>query len=97
MPTATATVNGHVIARSDTTVIVEGNHYFPADSVERSAFRESDTRTRCHWKGETAYLDVLADGEVFGDAAWYYPTPEDAAAEIAGHIAFGRGRGIAVE
>jgi uncharacterized protein (DUF427 family) len=93
----TATVNGHLIARSDATVIVEGNHYFPPDSVDRSFFRESDTRTRCPWKGQAAYLDVITDGEVLVDAAWYYPTPKDAAAEIAGHVAFWKGRGITVE
>jgi len=92
----TATVNGHVLARSDHTVMVEGNHYFPPDSIDRSFFRDSDTRSHCPWKGEAAYLDVVVDGEVFTDAAWYYPDPKDAAAEIAGHVAFWKGRAVTV-
>lgn len=93
----TATLNGQVLARSDRTVIVEGNHYFPPDSIDRSFFRDSDTRSRCPWKGEASYLDVVVDGEVFADAAWYYPEPKDAAAEIAGHVAFWKGRDVTVD
>ena len=93
----TSTWNGHVIARSDDTVVVEGNHYFPPDSVDRALLHESDTRTRCPWKGEAHYFDVVADGEVLADAAWYYPTPKDAAAQIADHVAFWKGRGVVVD
>lgn len=80
-----------VLAESDETVVVEGNHYFPADSVRREHFRESDTHTTCPWKGEASYYDVLADGEVNKDAAWYYPQPKDAAKEIKDHVAFWKG------
>ena len=93
----TANWNGHVIARSDDTVVVEGNHYFPPGSVDRALLRESDTRTRCHWKGEAHYLDVVADGQVLADAAWYYPAPKDAAAQITDHIAFGKRRDVTID
>jgi uncharacterized protein (DUF427 family) len=80
-----------VLAESDDTVVVEGNHYFPADSVRREHFRESDAHTTCPWKGEASYYDVLADGEVNKDAAWYYPQPKDAAKEIKDRVAFWKG------
>lgn len=82
---------GEVLAESDDTVVVEGNHYFPADSVRREHFRESATQTTCPWKGVASYYDVLAGGEVNADAAWYYPEPKDAAKEIEGRVAFWRG------
>lgn len=80
-----------VIARSDATVVVEGNHYFPADSVDMDHVRESATQTSCPWKGTASYYDVVVGNQVNGDAAWYYPTPKQAAANIAGHVAFWRG------
>ena len=86
-----ASWNGVTIAESDDTVIVEGNHYFPRDAVDASLLRPSDTHTVCPWKGTASYYDVVVDGEVNKDAAWYYPTPKDAAAQIAGYVAFWRG------
>ena len=86
-----ATWNGAVLAESDETVVVEGNHYFPADAVKREHFRESETHTVCPWKGTASYYDVVVGGEVNRDAAWYYPEPKDAAAEIKGRVAFWRG------
>jgi uncharacterized protein (DUF427 family) len=80
-----------VLAESDETVVVEGNHYFPADSLRREHFRASDTHTTCPWKGEASYYDVVADGEVNKDAAWYYPQPKDAAREIKDRVAFWKG------
>lgn len=88
---ARATWNGAVIAESDRTVEVEGNQYFPIDAVRRELLRDSSTHTTCPWKGVASYYDVVVDGEVNKDAAWYYPTPKDAAGEIAGHVAFWHG------
>lgn len=86
-----ATWKGAVLAESDDTVVVEGNHYFPADSINREHFRESETHTTCPWKGVASYYDVLAGDEVNADAAWYYPEPKDAAKEIKDRVAFWRG------
>ncbi len=86
-----ATWKGAVLAESDETVVVEGNHYFPAGSVNREHFRESATHTTCPWKGVASYYDVVVGGEVNADAAWYYPEPKDAAKEIEGRVAFWRG------
>ncbi|MGZ8290336.1 MAG: DUF427 domain-containing protein [Telluria sp.] len=72
-------------------VVVEGNRYFPASSVASDKLRPSQTHTVCPWKGTASYYDVVVDGEVNRDAAWYYPEPKDAAKEIAGRIAFWRG------
>jgi uncharacterized protein (DUF427 family) len=80
-----------VIAESDNTVVVEGNHYFPIESADRALLRDSDSHTICPWKGTASYYDVVVDGEVNRDAAWYYPEPKDAAKEIRGRIAFWRG------
>jgi uncharacterized protein (DUF427 family) len=88
---ATATWNGTVIAASDDTVMVEGNHYFPADSVRTEYLQPSDTQTVCPWKGTAGYYSLAVDGEVNPDAAWYYPAPKDAAAEIKDRFAFWRG------
>lgn len=88
---ATATWNGHVIAQSDETVVVEGNHYFPADSVVREHLEPVATTTVCPWKGTASYYDVVVDGERNPGAAWYYPQPKDAAAEIKDRVAFWRG------
>jgi uncharacterized protein (DUF427 family) len=86
-----ATWKGAVLAESEDTVVVEGNHYFPAESLIREHFRESETHTVCGWKGTASYYDVLVGGEVNADAAWYYPEPKDAAKEIEGRVAFWRG------
>lgn len=86
-----ATWNNTVIAESDNTVVVEGNHYFPADSINRQHFQESTTHTTCPWKGEASYYDVVIEGDVNKDAAWYYPDPKPAAAEIKNRVAFWRG------
>jgi uncharacterized protein (DUF427 family) len=83
--------NGKVIAESNDTVVVEGNHYFPAESVDRSFLRDSVTHTTCGWKGVASYYDVVVDGETNRDAAWYYPSPKDAARQIFGRIAFWKG------
>ena len=88
---AKATWNGATIAESDDTVVVEGNLYFPADSVDRSVLRESRTQTTCPWKGEASYYSVEVDGEINRDSAWYYPDPKDAAAEIKDRVAFWHG------
>ena len=88
---ARATWNGAVIADSDRTVEVEGNHYFPPDSVRREHLRETATHTTCPWKGVASYYDVVVGSEVNRDAAWYYPETKDAANDIRGYIAFWRG------
>jgi uncharacterized protein (DUF427 family) len=86
-----ATWSNTVIAESDNTVVVEGNHYFPSDSINRQHFQESSTHTTCPWKGEASYYDVLVEGNVNKDAAWYYPDPKPDAAEIKDRVAFWRG------
>ena len=86
-----ATWNGAVLAESDDTVVVEGNHYFPSDSVKREHFRESEKHTVCPWKGTASYYDVIVGGETNKDAAWYYPQPKDAARQIKDRVAFWRG------
>ena len=80
--------HGAVIARSDDTVVVENNHYFPADSVDRSLLRPSGTTSICPWKGTASYHSIAVDGVENKDAAWYYPAPTPAAAEIKDRIAF---------
>ncbi len=79
------------LAESEQTVVVEGNHYFPPDSICRERFRESQTHTSCPWKGIASYYDVLAGSEINKDAAWYYPEPKEGAANIKDHIAFWKG------
>ena len=86
-----ATWKGAVLAESDDTVVVEGNHYFPPDSISREHFRESETHTVCPWKGTASYYDVVVGGDVNRDAAWYYPQPKDAALQIKDRVAFWRG------
>ena len=86
-----ATWNGKVLAESDRTVVVEGNHYFPPDSVQRELLEPSAHTTHCGWKGDASYCDVVVDGQRNPNAAWYYPEPLAAAAEIAGHYAFWTG------
>jgi uncharacterized protein (DUF427 family) len=87
--------NNVTIAESDDTIVVEGNHYFPAAAVHRENLRPSSTHTTCPWKGVASYYDVVADGAVNKDAAWYYPQPSEAAKQIEGRIAFWRGVTIA--
>ena len=88
---ARAIWNGQAIAESDETVMVEGNHYFPAHTVNREYLADSYTHTRCPWKGQASYFDVVVDGQVNRDAVWYYPSPKPAAGNIAGYYAFWRG------
>ncbi|WP_157016805.1 DUF427 domain-containing protein [Mesorhizobium xinjiangense] len=88
---AIARWNGTVIAESDKTVVVEGNHYFPLESVNTQYLKPSDTTSRCPWKGVAKYYSLLVDGEANEDAAWVYADPSDAAAAIKGHIAFWKG------
>ncbi len=83
--------NGQVIAESEDTVLVEGNHYFPRSSVLDGVLRESSHQSRCPWKGLASYFTLEVDGATNRDAAWYYPEPSEAAKEIAGHVAFWRG------
>ena len=83
--------NGEIIAQSTDTVVVEGNHYFPADSVRLDVLRPSETTTNCPWKGTAHYYTLEVNGERNPDAAWYYPQPKEAARQIAGRIAFWRG------
>ncbi len=86
-----ATWQGTVIAQSDDTVVVEGNHYFPADAVDQSLLRPSETHSVCPWKGTASYWSLEVDGATNVDAAWYYPDPKDAAAQIRDRVAFWRG------
>ena len=85
-----AVLDGVVIAESDNTVVVEGNHYFPAESLNRELLREAELTTVCGWKGTASYYDVIVAGATATNGAWYYPEPKDAAVEIRGHVAFGR-------
>jgi uncharacterized protein (DUF427 family) len=88
---AKATWNGAVLAESDRFEMVEGNVYFPPEALRREHVKDSATHTECGWKGTASYYDVVADGKVNKDAAWYYPDPKPAAANIKGFIAFWRG------
>ena len=83
--------NGAVLAECDKTEIVEGNHYFPPDSINNTYFQESDRHTTCPWKGLASYYDVVVDDQVNRSAAWYYPEPSRAAAQIRGYVAFWNG------
>ena len=86
-----ASWNGKVIAESDDTVVVEGNHYFPVESVDPDVLQPSDRTSVCPWKGTANYYSVVVNGETNADAAWYYAEPKDAAKEIKGRVAFWRG------
>ena len=90
-----ATWHGGTIAESDQTIVVEGNHYFPPDSINRSYFTPSATHTTCGWKGEASYYDVVVDGAANKDAAWFYPDPKPAAANIKNYVAFWKGVDVA--
>lgn len=88
---ATARWNDEVIAESDQTTIVEGNHYFPINSVREEFLRPSEMQTHCPWKGDASYYTLDVNGEKNEDAAWYYPEPKRAAVQIKDHVAFWRG------
>lgn len=83
--------NGQVIAESDDTVMVEGNHYFPRESIKEEFFSASSAQTTCPWKGQASYLTVSVEGQENSDAAWYYPEPSEAAKMIKDRVAFWRG------
>ena len=83
-----AICNGQVIAESEETVVIEGNHYFPRASLADEFFTTSQTTSICSWKGTAHYLNVVVDGKTEADAAWHYPNPKPAAAEIEGRVAF---------
>jgi uncharacterized protein (DUF427 family) len=88
---ARATWNGAVLAESDRFEMVEGNVYFPPETIKREHFKDSATHTTCGWKGLCSYYDVEAGGQVNKDAAWYYPEPKQAAENIRGYVAFWKG------
>ena len=88
---AKAVWNGEVIAESDDLVRIEGNYYFPKDSIKKEFFSESNTQTVCPWKGTASYFNVEVDGQTNADAAWYYPDPKDPAKEITERVAFWKG------
>jgi uncharacterized protein (DUF427 family) len=88
---ARAIWNDTVLAESNKTVVVEGNQYFPPDSIRAEHFKPSSTHTTCSWKGTASYYDVEVNGKVNKDAAWYYPSPLEAAQHIAGYVAFWKG------
>jgi len=83
--------NGQIIADSDDTILVEANHYFPPESLNRELLQESDLNTVCGWKGTASYFDVVVDGQTNKDAAWYYPSPKDSVSNIRDHVAFWKG------
>ena len=82
---------GKVLAESEETVVVETNHYFPSSSINKEYFKDSDTKTHYPWKGEASYYSIVVGGEENKDAAWYYPSPKEAAKEITGRVAFSQG------
>ncbi len=86
-----ATWNGQIIAESDNTVVIEGTHYFPPESIKEEFLSDSSKNTTCPWKGVASYYHIEVDGSVNEDAAWYYPDPKDAANEIKDYLAFWRG------
>ena len=88
---ATATWNGVVVAESGDTVVVEGNHYFPPESVKQEYLEAASQESVCPWKGTASYYSVVVDGQRADNAAWHYPEPKDAAANIKGHVAFYNG------
>ena len=83
--------NGAVLAESDQTVVIEGNHYFPPESINCEYFKETSTHTTCPWKGQASYYDLEVSGEVNKDAAWFYKQPSDLAKAIKDHVAFWKG------
>lgn len=91
----TATWNGVTIADSDDAVVVEGNHYFPLESVDPALLKPSSLTSVCPWKGTASYYTLVAGGAENPDAVWYYPTPKEAAKAIAGRVAFWKGVQVA--
>ncbi len=89
--TMKATWKGQTLAESDDTVVVEGNNYFPNESINTEFFQPSQTHTVCGWKGTASYYDIVVDGETNADAAWYYPEAKPEAKEIEGYVAFWKG------
>lgn len=83
--------NNEIIAESDATVVIEGNHYFPKESIKSEFYKESNTSTSCHWKGDASYYSLEVDGKKNEDAAWYYPNPKSMASGIKDHVAFWKG------
>jgi uncharacterized protein (DUF427 family) len=87
----TATWNGTVVAQSDETVVIEGNHYFPPNSINEEYYRESETQTICPWKGVASYYNIEVEGELNNNAAWFYKNPSNLAEAIKDHVAFWKG------
>jgi len=87
----TAKWNGATLAQSEDTINIEGNHYFPPETINKEFFESSDTHTVCHWKGEASYYNIVVDGKTNKDAAWYYPETSELAKNIKGYIAFWKG------
>jgi len=83
--------NDTILAESDETISIEGNHYFPPESIKKEYFKQSDYHTTCPWKGEASYYTIIVDEEVNNDSAWYYPEPKEAAKEIKNYVAFWKG------
>jgi uncharacterized protein (DUF427 family) len=96
-PLMKAIYQGITIAESDATVVVEGNHYFPADSIKREFLRESDLHTVCPWKGKADYFHLAVEGHVIQDGVWVYPQAKDKAKHIEGYFAFYKNKGIQVQ
>ncbi|NJP04442.1 MAG: DUF427 domain-containing protein [Chloroflexaceae bacterium] len=94
---ARARWKGVVLAESTATEVVEGNQYFPPESLTMDVFRVNTKHTTCSWKGTASYYDLEVDGEVLTNAAWFYPEPKQAASNIKGYVAFDRRQGIVVE
>jgi uncharacterized protein (DUF427 family) len=83
--------NDRIIAESDNTIVIEGNHYFPEDSIQKDFYKPSSTHTTCNWKGEASYFTLEVNGKQNPDAAWYYPDPKEAAKPIKNRVAFWKG------
>jgi len=83
--------NNQLVAESANTVVIEGNHYFPEDSLRKELFTDSSTKSTCPWKGIAHYYSLHVDGQINKDAAWYYPEPKEAARQIKDHVAFWKG------
>lgn len=92
-----AILNGTVLAQSDRCERVEGNYYFPPESVNKEYFQQSNTHTSCPWKGQASYYTINIDGEQVKDGAWYYPNAKERAKNIEGYVAFYKNKGITIE
>lgn len=86
-----AIYNGEIIAESNDTIVIEGNHYFPPSSLKKDFFKESNTHSTCPWKGLASYNTIEVNGKTNADAAWFYPNPSDKAMEIKNYVAFWKG------